>query len=61
MNIVFRTDSSALIGSGHLMRCLTLADTLAESGANVTFLCRDLEGSLSKLIADKGYTLINLA
>ncbi len=38
MKIAVRTDASGEIGTGHLMRCLTLADALNQAGATVTFL-----------------------
>lgn len=57
MKIVIRTDSSAKIGTGHLMRCLTLADGLAQKGAEVHFICRELEGHLSRFVSEKGYAL----
>ncbi len=57
MKIAIRVDSSVLIGSGHLMRCLTLAGQLREQGGEVHFICRNLEGNLSHLITDRGYYL----
>lgn len=56
-SVVIRVDSSALIGSGHLMRCLTLAERMRNDGKNVCFICRDLAGNLCKIVEDKGFTL----
>ena len=55
MRVLFRVDSSSTIGSGHLMRCLTLAEELHRAGASITFVCRDLPGSLSRLVNDRGF------
>lgn len=55
MKIIFRADASIQIGSGHVMRCLTLADRLRERGATVHFICRELPGHLGGLLVDKGY------
>lgn len=57
--IVFRVDSSLQIGSGHLMRCLTLAEQLKEK-AEVIFISRDLKGNLNHLIVEKGYAIFIL-
>lgn len=57
MNAVIRVDSSSQIGSGHLMRCLTLAGQLKKQGADVAFICRDLEGNLTELVKKQGYEL----
>ena len=45
MIIAFRTDASLQIGSGHVMRCLTLADKLKKAGAKITFITRDHSGN----------------
>lgn len=50
MNIFFRVDSSIQIGTGHLMRCLTLADALREKKTTVSFICRELLGNLCDFI-----------
>lgn len=52
-----RVDSSEEMGSGHLMRCLTLADKLHREGWQVHFICRDLLGNLMHLIKEKGFSL----
>lgn len=44
---VFRADASTGIGSGHLMRCLTLAKSLQAAGVETSFICRDLPGNLA--------------
>lgn len=61
MNIVFRTDASLTIGHGHLMRCLTLADTLKGKGCEVLFICRDLSGNLLSLMEKKGHPVCLLS
>jgi len=58
---VVRVDSSEQIGSGHVMRCLTLANALSTLGGEVLFLCRDLQGNLIDLIAQQGYEVIRLS
>lgn len=55
--IAFRVDSSAEMGIGHLMRCLTLADTLRARGAACQFVTRDLPGHLGALIPERGFAV----
>ncbi len=61
MEIVFRVDASFDIGTGHVMRCLTLAETLRVRGANITFVSRRHPGNLLQLISQRGYTAKALA
>lgn len=58
MQVVFRADASIQIGSGHVMRCLTLADRLRGNGASVQFICRELPGHLCDFIQQQGF-LVN--
>jgi len=59
--VAIRTDASLRIGSGHVMRCLTLANGLRESGAEVTFITREHEGHLASLIESRGFACRRLA
>jgi UDP-2,4-diacetamido-2,4,6-trideoxy-beta-L-altropyranose hydrolase len=60
MQVAIRVDASAEIGSGHLMRCLTLANTLSARGAAVRFICRDLPVNWQALIRASGHQLAPL-
>lgn len=50
MKIVFRVDASIKMGTGHVMRNLTLANELRERGCECSFICRAHEGHLTKQI-----------
>lgn len=60
-NIVIRTDASLKIGTGHVMRCLTLASELKNLGAKVDFICRAHDGNLIERIQQDGYVVHSLA
>ncbi|MFA7383725.1 MAG: UDP-2,4-diacetamido-2,4,6-trideoxy-beta-L-altropyranose hydrolase [Desulfurivibrionaceae bacterium] len=59
--LVIRADADVTIGSGHVMRCLTLAEAMRESGALVVFVCRSRPGNLNDLIINRGFMLHELA
>ena len=58
--ILIRADASVQIGTGHVMRCLTLADELCGRGAEVIFVCREFDGNLCGYIEEKGYIVHRL-
>jgi UDP-2,4-diacetamido-2,4,6-trideoxy-beta-L-altropyranose hydrolase len=60
MRIAFRSDASLDIGTGHVMRCLTLADALRAQGARCSFICRPHEGHLLDLIGQRGHLALAL-
>ena len=60
VKVVIRTDSSIRIGTGHLMRCLTLADSLRRQGAEIVFICRNLEGHMARIARAKDYDVTML-
>ena len=60
MTVYFRADASATIGSGHVMRCMTLADRVLSSGQKTHFLCRSLPQSLHELLISKGHAVTML-
>ena len=58
--IVFRADASVEMGTGHVMRCMTLADALSVKGGSCHFLTRAHEGHLIDLIQKRGHSVIPL-
>lgn len=57
MKVAIRADSSLEMGTGHVMRCLTLAKALRARGAQCTFICRDHPGNLSAMLAQHGFAI----
>lgn len=58
--IAIRCDATAHIGSGHVMRCLNLANALQKTGAQITFVCRENPGHLLGLIESSKHKVISL-
>ena len=58
--VLFRADSSAGIGSGHIMRCLTLAEELRENSKAIRFICRELPGNMIENIETHGFEVLRL-
>jgi UDP-2,4-diacetamido-2,4,6-trideoxy-beta-L-altropyranose hydrolase len=59
-SIAFRVDASSQIGTGHFMRCLTLADILKQQGAQIRFVSRHMPEHLKDMLATKGCEFILL-
>ena len=57
MKVVFRVDASRRIGSGHVVRCITLADRLTRLGAHCEFVTRQHPGHMGDIIKASGYDL----
>jgi UDP-2,4-diacetamido-2,4,6-trideoxy-beta-L-altropyranose hydrolase len=55
VRVLFRVDASLEIGTGHVMRCLTLAEALRECGASCHFICRSHPGNLIREIEQRKF------
>ena len=60
MKAVFRVDASLKIGSGHVMRCLALANALKNNHFTVEFICRKHDGNLIDRICEDGFKVHKL-
>lgn len=60
IKIAFRVDASDLIGSGHVMRCLALAEELRYYGASILFVSRELAGNLCGIIERNNFQVYRL-
>jgi UDP-2,4-diacetamido-2,4,6-trideoxy-beta-L-altropyranose hydrolase len=59
--IAFRADASSQIGTGHFMRCLTLADEFKNKGAKIRFISRNLPAHLIDMLNEKCMEYISLS
>ena len=58
MHIIFRADASQKIGSGHIMRCMTLAEAVCrDKSITVEFISRSHLGNMNEFVIEKGFNL----
>ncbi|MFD2442703.1 UDP-2,4-diacetamido-2,4,6-trideoxy-beta-L-altropyranose hydrolase [Bacillus sp. CGMCC 1.16607] len=60
MNTLIRVDASVEIGTGHVMRCLTLANLLRNKGAKIIFNCINGSGNLIDYIINEGFEVYKI-
>lgn len=60
MKVAIRADASLVIGTGHIMRCLTLANAMRQAGHELIFICRNYDGNMIKFLSDTGYNVLEL-
>jgi UDP-2,4-diacetamido-2,4,6-trideoxy-beta-L-altropyranose hydrolase len=55
MRLVFRSDASREIGTGHVVRCASLAGALRVAGDEIRFCCQDLPGNMIDWLEGRGF------
>lgn len=60
MKVYFRVDASEHIGSGHVMRCLSLAETFKKHSYDVVFVMRPQPGDLCEYCEKRGFSVERL-
>jgi UDP-2,4-diacetamido-2,4,6-trideoxy-beta-L-altropyranose hydrolase len=56
--LVIRADANAQMGTGHVMRCIALAQAWQDRGGGVTFLSHCDSDQIKQRIQDEGFTFI---
>lgn len=60
MQVFIRADASLQMGTGHVMRCMTLARALRQRGVTVSFVSREIPGHLCDFVEDEGFAICRL-
>lgn len=60
VTVALRVDASVDIGTGHVVRCLTLANAFKAQGARTLLACRHLPETLGTLVRKQGHSVIRV-
>lgn len=55
MQVVLRTDATEMMGTGHLSRCLVLADAIKKSGGSCQFILGERNPTVARLLSYARY------
>lgn len=60
MKVLIRADASPAMGTGHVMRCLAVAEALADHGDEAVFAAADITPALERRLESTGFPLLRL-
>ncbi|CUS49445.1 MAG: pseudaminic acid biosynthesis-associated protein PseG [Idiomarinaceae bacterium HL-53] len=60
MKVLIRADASLHMGTGHIMRCATLAKELRAQGADVSFCCIEQAGDLTSWLEAENFEVLRI-
>src|SRR5882724_1444810 len=61
MNLLFRTDASLTMGTGHVMRCIALAQACQDTGGRAAFVTAESTAGIQARLAEESYPAISVS